>query len=160
MKRVIARSCATYGWVATVFSTLWFSMSVTTTASVLSRSNWVLAVWALHGLVLCLTFQQFVGRVFWQPLTTVTTRKLWVARMMLAGAAVLVGVTVSCGLVTRFSICGPESVLASFTLLSSIYIGWHWELRPENLFTRRLIRLISDPLGSAVTQVGRKKEFG
>jgi hypothetical protein len=36
--------------------------------------------------------------------------------------------------------------LASLAMLSSLYIALHWALRPENLFSKGLIGLLSDPI--------------
>lgn len=117
--------------------------------------NWgiVEAVFVLHGIAACFTFQPHV-RPAWQPFLTVTPGRIRFAKTLFSLATLNFIVCLGALLIWRN---GEEPIwqdrivpliLTSFLLQNTVYIALHWAFRPENLFPGSFIRVISNPLGS------------
>jgi hypothetical protein len=152
MKRAIAWACLIYGCIATIGSVVWLTLTCLGGALLPQAKQPAITLMSIHAIVLCLTFQRFIGvRPFWRPVCAPTAARLkWSRRCLLLCATAVVGITtlLVVALATRrFGLVetGFGVFLASFSLLSSVYIAIHWAFRPENIINAGVVRFFADP---------------
>jgi len=164
MKLFIQRACVVYGCLALLASTTWLVVSWFFEPALPASPGPVLVPLGIHGLILTLTFQPFVGpEPFWSPVWRISPRRRMWARSALACAAILcVGSAIWCVVLTREShdedliVRAAILTIASLAILSSLYIVLHWAFRPENLFSESFIEFASNPLGYLLIRLMRR----
>jgi hypothetical protein len=154
MKSLVQKVCFIYGCFAFAGSALWFWISCTTTVTIPANPRLILSLFGLHGLILCLTFQRFIGlKPFWAPIWEVSKERLrWARRAIVSFLALSIGIIAFMFLTARLHnrILVEKSLnlfLPSLGMLSSLYIALHWAFRPENLFNKEFLRFMTNPLG-------------
>jgi hypothetical protein len=159
MRKQIAISMYAYGCLSSIVAFVWFS------AAVLSAYTLGIAVWLgvtlflVHGCVLVVTFHG--SRAPWLSVLRVTSRRLIAAKTVLLLAALntllWTGSIFALGVGEDKPWSGwvLQLFLASYLLLSTIYIALHWAFRPENLFPAAFIALVSNPFGLIVRKLMR-----
>jgi hypothetical protein len=153
MKILIQRACFAYGAIAFLGYVGWFIAICFSDAAISIGTQPTIALFAVHGLVLCITFQRFLTvKPFWAPLWNATPRTLTYARYAVwVSFGLCIGMMVLAMLTLPLSSDRSSSrmvclVLASMGVVSSLYIALHWAFRPENLFTKGLLGFLSNPI--------------
>jgi len=114
---------------------------------------WTLFV--LHGTAALLTFQRPTGSTVWRPLITPTPRRRALGRGALLASCVLL--ICSAGVVGLAGMKGESSssdrpvmiLVISVLLVQTVYFVVHWTLRPDNVFSQRVLKVASNPIGAA-----------
>lgn len=152
MKIMIARTCFIYGCIATIGSAVWLALTCVEGPLLPQTKQPAITLMTIHAIVLCLTFQRFIGvQPFWKPIFEPTAARLkWSRRCLLLCAAALAAVVtlLVIALATRrFGLAevGLGMFLASFSLLSSVYLAIHWAFRPENIVNAAVVQFFADP---------------
>jgi hypothetical protein len=141
-----------YGCVGAVFFFVLYVLALCGRFYALTESKTaVLVIFCFHGVAGVLTFQQQYLRK-WKPLLVVTSANVRAARFLFAAASLQFAafflVFAACGTGRQpLRIWLVPVILTSFLLQNTIYIAWHWALRPENFLPRRMIEAFIDPLG-------------
>ena len=153
-KKVIQITCSLYGSVAFAL-VVWFCCACILPSAVPENPYIVMSIWAIHGLVICLTLQRFVGRPpYWSPIFVASERNIKRVRLFLT--LCLTGCLVSV-LFFIFAIMRENNlwesksigcVLASMGMLSSAYTALHWAIRPENIFGETFLARIINPFSN------------
>ncbi len=155
MRRLIQLYGFWYGCLGSLCALAWYVTALRGSFSFPSNWGIVVAVFVLHGIAACFTFQPHV-RPPWQPLLAVTRIRVRLARGLFALAtlnfAVWFGAFIVAGNQRDQSFGGRAAflILTSFLLQNTVYIALHWAFRPENLFPGSFIEALSNPLGSVL----------
>jgi hypothetical protein len=153
MKIFIQRACFVYGCAMVAGSVVWLICVRAYGLSDPFNPYIVMPFLAIHGVVVCITLQRFVGRSrYWTPVLKVSTKNLIWARCTLTFS---LGILVASILFFVYAVRSGnewtelrsiECVVASMGVLSFSYIAVHWGLRPENIFGKVFIERLSNPL--------------
>jgi hypothetical protein len=144
-----------YGCLASLCALAWYITALRGSFSFPSNWEIVVAVFVLHGVAACFTFQPHV-RPAWQPLLAVEPERIRIARILLGLAtlnfAAWFGAFIIAGSHRNQLLGGRIAflILTSFLLQNTVYIALHWAFRPENLFPNSFIEALSNPLGSVL----------
>jgi hypothetical protein len=153
LRRLIQLYGFWYGCLGSLCALAWYVAALRGSFSFPSNWGIVVAVFVLHGIAACFTFQPHV-RPPWKPLLAVTQGRVRFARALFALATLNFAVWF-CALIVagnqRNQLFGGRVtflILTSFLLQNTVYITLHWAFRPENLFPGPFIDVLSNPLGS------------
>jgi hypothetical protein len=152
VRRAIQLYCVLYGCLGSVLAFAWFlSALFGRFVGEASRLTVVLSGFLLHALAACLTFQRYSRR--WEPLVTLTSNRIRFAKVLFAtGSLNFVGCFVIFGLAAQMKnqdLLGYTVylVVSSLVLQNTIYIAIHWMVRPENIFPKWFIEMVTNPVG-------------
>jgi hypothetical protein len=144
-----------YGCLGSLCALAWYVTALRGSFSFPSNWGIVIAVFVLHGIAACFTFQPHV-RPLWQPLLAVTQIRVRLARGLFGLATLNFAVWFGAFIVAgnqRDQLFGgrvTSLILTSFLLQNTVYIALRWAFRPENLFPGSFIEALSNPLGSVL----------
>jgi len=115
----------------------------------LPQSVWVAeSLAAIHGIAMVITFHQRPYRSPWAPVLQVTTKRIRIAKVVLAAVAANFLFCLVLAISEHRAV--SESVLfrllASMVLLNTVYVAIHWAFRPQNVFARQFLDFMSSPL--------------
>jgi hypothetical protein len=113
-----------------------------------------------HALVLGLTLM-YPRLADWQAVLVVNRRRVIFARVALGAALTLIPLAGAGLLDTASHVQASRQSVVAFAaaLFTSLYIALHWGLRPENLFSRRILRRLN-PLVHALANRRRRERSG
>jgi hypothetical protein len=153
MRNAIRLYCFWYGWLGAVGFSLWYIAAWLGDAS-LPENVWVVEfIFLLHSIAAIATFQRIPSGNLWQPVLAITDKRIRLGRLLIGLTSInfLVCFCLLGGAALEKDVSLQETavylVLSSFLLQNTIYIGVHWALRPENLFSSSLLKAISNPIG-------------
>ena len=152
MRRLIQLYGFWYGCLGSLCTLVWYASALLGRVPLLDDKLFVV-LFALHGIAACITFQPHV-RPVWQPLLSVTPRRIKLAKTVF-GLATL-NFVVCFGILLIAGKLGNQAledkavplILTSFLLQNTVYFALHWAFRPANLFPGSFIEALSNPLGS------------
>ncbi len=155
MRKLIQLYGFWYGCLGSLCALAWYVTALRGSFSFPSNWGMVVAVFMLHGIAACFTFQPHV-RPPWQPLLAVTQGRVRLAKALFGLATLNFAVWFGAFIVAgnqRDQLFGGRAaflILTSFLLQNTVYIALHWAFRPENIFPGSFIEALSNPLGSVL----------
>ena len=160
MKRWVEIVCFAYGCVGAAITLLWCCSAVIGRNWIPDRANVIVTLFGIHMSVLGVTFWRAPAPAFWRPIIAVSPSSVLRAR---AGLALLLVVQlIMWGYVLWFAGARQNIFLlvGSLVLFSMAYIAAHWAIRPENLFSKRVLLFAENPLLSPFLYLVSKKYRG
>ena len=152
MRRAIQLYCVLYGCLGTILAFVWFLSALTGTfVGEQSSMTVVLSVFLPYGLAACFTFQRYSGR--WTPFVSLTATRIRLAKVAFGISTLNF---IACFVVFIWAAQMKNQTLAgnmvylvltSLVLQNAVYIAIHWLIRPENIFPKWFIDLVTNPLG-------------
>jgi hypothetical protein len=146
--RRIAWCCFAYGCLASLGALIWYVYALIGSAT-LPRSVWTAEIFLiLHGMVMVVTLYKRPSRALWAPVLRLSPERIRSSRfVLLVGAANFLFCSSLVAYEGRHTSERVLSmVLTSFVLLNTTYIAIHWAFRPENIFSKRFLAFISNPV--------------
>lgn len=165
MKRAISTVAFIYGMLSSLLLCAWFLIDCSGRSFFfLSYPNLLWGAAGFHAIVALLTFQRGAGFDWWkwEPLFTPTPARRTAARLLLTCAFVLFVLVVTLLIVARarlhfeFVSAHIDLMLIAMLLVQTVYFSIHWAIRPENIFSPRFLRLISNPIGRLILYRARR----
>ena len=153
MKRIIERICLAYACLASLASLLWLADLLIIQSPDLPGATVAMWITGIHCLFLCITFQVIPSvKPYWDPVWAVTKRRLMLARYVIRfWSAACIG-TFAVAFVAAKQHAEQTTtlflalLLASMIAFSSFYMVVHWAFRPENIFSRKFLLFIKNPV--------------
>lgn len=150
MRTMIAKFCFGYG---VLISVLGFSLMIsgwTPLTITEQQALWIgLPLWIGYGLTVLFTYPFYNGDSKWEALFQVTDTRKRAARIAISLSILAFGALLLITVLTRM-FSGPVSsslmvrLIGSLLCLNGIYCVIHWAYRPENIFARRTLILMSN----------------
>ena len=164
MNRVISIYAFVCGCAGSVLALVWQCLAVFG-HPLLPRSIWTVeAIFVFHALAMLATFRRNVREIPRSPLFVVTRRRVKIARLLLCLVAINFALCVIVCFVSHSSgnatlnAWAVPLVLTSFMLLNTVYIALHWAFRPANIFSKKIVRIASNP--ARVVHSGKTSKGG
>ncbi len=152
MKRMFQLYAVSFGCVGTIAAFVWHIAAILGYSVLPSNLKVMLAILIPLSIAYLITLHRTPGYIAWAPLIVITAKRIRIARLVLASAAINFIAYVSIlliashqkdmGLAARVI----PMILTSMIMLGTIYVAIHWIVRPENIFSCNILRIISDPL--------------
>jgi len=151
MRRLVALYGFAYGCLGSVAALAWHAAAVLG-YPVLPNSVWVVeAIFLVHGCTVVITFHRSPTRRPWDPVLSVTVKRIRAAKLLLGLAVAYFSAYVGMFLFSEIradaTLCARAVplILTSFALLNTIYVSLHWGLRPENILSAKFRSVMSNP---------------
>ena len=151
MRRAIQIYCALYGCLGSILAFAWFLSALLGKFDESVSQTVLIGLFLLHGLAACLSFQRYSRR--WEPIVPLTVNRIRLATVAFAAGTLnfagCSAVFIWAAEMKNQTLAGNMVylVLTSLVLQNTIYIAIHWLIRPENIFPKRFIDLVTNPLG-------------
>jgi hypothetical protein len=147
MRKLVERYCFIYGCVASAGAIVWYVTALVGRAE-LPQSVWVAESFVvIHAITMVITFYRRTHRSPWAPVLRVTPKRIRIAKVILGAVAANFLFCLVLAIWERRTVSETalSMLLASMTLLSTVYIAIHWAFRPETLFRSQFVVFIPNP---------------
>lgn len=150
MRRAIQTYCIVYGCLASALAFVWFLSALAGKFDEDVSFTVVIGLFLLHGLAAFLSFQHYSRR--WEPVIPLTPSRIrWAKVAFAAGTLNILGcfaIFIGVAEMKNQILAGGMVylVFTSLVLQNTIYIAIHWLFRPENIFPKWFIELVTNPL--------------